>query len=54
MRHMAWVDTGYACGGIEFENGRIVNAAPIYRWMIGKPVAQVRQWRKIKRWVTLP
>jgi hypothetical protein len=36
-----WVDTGYACGGVICRNGQVMDAAPIFRWMIGKPFWKV-------------
>ena len=44
------IDTVYACGGIEVdEAGFVRNAAPIFRWMIGKHLAEVRRWLQDKR-----
>ena len=31
-----WVDTGFACGGVEVRNGKIVDAPPIFRSWIGR------------------
>lgn len=48
---MWWqVDAGYACGGVETDDMGIVRgAAPIFRWMIGKHLSEVRQWLEAKR-----
>lgn len=43
-----WVDTGYACGGIKVVDGRVVQGAPIFNRMIGRPFSQL-VYRKIKR-----
>jgi hypothetical protein len=42
------VDTGYACGGIVVEDGVVKEAAPIFKWMIGKTFGEVKAWKKIK------
>jgi hypothetical protein len=31
-----WLDTTYACGGVEVHDGTIVRTCPIYGWMRGK------------------
>jgi DNA polymerase-3 subunit epsilon len=33
-----WCSTNDYCCSLDFENGRIVNTAPIMRWAIGKPI----------------
>lgn len=38
------VDVGYACFGVVVEGGKVVDAAPIGRWMIGKDEGVVRAW----------
>jgi hypothetical protein len=47
-----WVTLSYATYGIAVEDGRIVDAAPIARWMIGKDEQVVISWlrRKGARW----
>ena len=42
------IDTDYACAGVIVKNGRVVEAAPIFYWMVGKPWDKVRHFRKIK------
>jgi hypothetical protein len=52
MRQMQlWqVDVGYACGGIEVDEQNVVqNAAPIFRWMVGKQISVVQRWIEGKR-----
>lgn len=39
-----WVCLPYATFGIEVENGRVTDAAPIGRWMIGKDTQTIRNW----------
>lgn len=43
------VDIRYACFGIVSEDGVVIEAAPIGRWMIGKDIAFVRRWVNGKR-----
>lgn len=44
------VDTGYACAGVVVDaGGVVVEAAPIFGWMLGKPWAKVCQWMKIEK-----
>jgi len=45
---MIQVDVGYACGGIEVKASRVVLAAPIFRWMLGKTFDEVERWVKKK------
>lgn len=47
MTGWAWVDTGYACGGVEFNDGVITRAPPIFKWAVGKSINQFLRWRKI-------
>jgi len=35
---------GYACFGIEIENGKVKVAPPIAKWMIGKRGVDVFRW----------
>jgi len=39
------IDIPYACFGITVKHGVVIEAAPIGKWMIGKP------WKDIKVWV---
>jgi hypothetical protein len=41
------VDAGYAYGGVIVEDGKVISAPPIFKWMIGKEWGQVLTWRKI-------
>jgi hypothetical protein len=43
------VELPYAVFAIDTEGGRVVEAPPIARWMIGKPLRDVRRWVKGKR-----
>ena len=44
------IDTGYACAGILVgdDNDIVLDAAPIFKWMIGKKLEDIRKWKKIK------
>lgn len=42
--HVWQVDVGYACGGIVTCGDRVVEAAPIFNWMVGKTRAEVRRF----------
>jgi len=43
------VDTGYACAAILVgDNGIVLDAAPIFKWMIGKRLEDIRKWKKIR------
>jgi hypothetical protein len=39
-----WVSLPYATYGIEVRGGRVVDAAPIAHWMIGKETSFIREW----------
>lgn len=48
------IDTGYACAGIETnDDGIVIFAAPIFKWMIGKNIDNVLEWKKIKRYAKI-
>jgi len=42
------LDTGYACAGIVVEDNVCTEAAPIFRWMIGKQLEEIMAWKKLK------
>lgn len=43
------VRLSYATFGIIVNKGIVVKAAPIGRWMVGKPIEDVRKWVAGKR-----
>lgn len=43
------VDVGYACAGVVMDGDTCIDAAPIFRWMVGKDRADIRRWMKSKR-----
>ena len=49
MTQMLQIDLPYACAGIEVESMAIcVDAAPIFRWMIGKSLNEIVEWTILK------
>lgn len=50
MDKLAHIDVGYACFGVQIEDGIVTDAAPIARWMVGKDFKkQVQPWLRHKR-----
>jgi hypothetical protein len=43
------ITLSYACAGVIIRKGRVVEAAPILAWMVGRTVATVRLWVMKKR-----
>lgn len=43
-RHWVWVSLPHATYGIAHEFGRVVEAAPIAHWMVGKSTVYVSRW----------
>ena len=39
-----WVSLPYATFGIKVMEGRVIDAAPIASWMIGKETSFIREW----------
>lgn len=37
-----WVDVHYACYGIVIASGKVIRAAPIASWMIGKTTQEIK------------
>lgn len=48
MRQLCQVTLYYACYGIVVDDDRIVEAAPIARWAVGKPFAEFVAWVRRK------
>jgi hypothetical protein len=38
------VDIGYACFGVEVQDGKCINVAPIGKWMMGKSLDEITKW----------
>jgi hypothetical protein len=49
MEQWYWIDTGYACFGIQSVNNRIIRAAPIAKWSVGKATDYVLNYYKTKK-----
>jgi hypothetical protein len=47
MIEMYRLETKYACGGLLVSNGKVIDAAPIFRWAVGKDIDRVRKWKKV-------
>jgi hypothetical protein len=48
MARWIWVSLSYATFGLGIKDGRVVEAAPIARWAIGKPERQVADFYRRK------
>jgi hypothetical protein len=44
MTTLYQITLSYYCIGIEVSNRVVINAPPIARWMIGKPLAKIMPW----------
>lgn len=44
------IDSGYFCAGLEAQGQRIVLAAPIIKWMIGKSIPDMRSYCAGRKW----
>jgi hypothetical protein len=44
-----WVSLPYATFGIVSRHGRVYDTAPIAKWMIGKPLEDLRGWMRLKK-----
>lgn len=50
LKLLIQIDTGYACAGVIInEQGIVIDAAPIFSWMKGKSIHEVKQWKRITR-----
>lgn len=43
------VSTSYSSAGVVVKDGEVVDAAPIYRWMVGKRWEDVLTWNRIEK-----
>jgi hypothetical protein len=48
MSDLYRVTLSYACYGVVVRDGQIIEAAPIARWSVGKPLAQFAAWVRKK------
>lgn len=49
MEILYWIDVGYACFGVVSLNNKIIDAAPIAKWSIGKNTYEVLKYYKTKK-----
>lgn len=47
---MIWIDAPYFYAGVELEERKVIRAAPIIKWMIGKWDYQVINYCRKKNW----
>lgn len=47
---LLWIDAGYFYAGVVAENGKVVRAAPIVKYMRGWTTDQVVAYARKKRW----
>jgi len=47
LEQLYQIDCGHACGGIVVLHDCVIDAAPIFRWMVGKSYAEVASWKRI-------
>jgi hypothetical protein len=43
------ITSGYYCAGFIIKNGKVINAAPIIRWMMGRHIDYVTQYCTYKK-----
>jgi hypothetical protein len=48
MAAMHQITTSYMCAGVGVDAGRVVWAAPILAWTVGKPLWVITAWAKRK------
>jgi hypothetical protein len=48
MTALVQADIGYACFGVVIREGMVMHAAPIARWMVGKPARTCNAWVVLK------
>lgn len=44
MKELYQITLSYACAGIVLENQIVTKTAPIFNWMKGKNIDQVKNW----------
>lgn len=43
-----WIDTKWACGGIEVQDKIVVSGAPIFRKFIGQSIYKLMRFYKVR------
>ncbi len=51
VKRLFLIDVGYACAGIITTNGVITNQAPIFEWMFGKTLQEIKPWLKQQKFL---
>ena len=49
MKELYQITLPYACAGIIIENNIVVKAAPIFNWMKGKNLNEIKRWVNNKK-----
>jgi hypothetical protein len=44
------VDAPHFCAGLEADNGKVIRAAPIIGWMVGRRLDHIADYCRKKRW----
>lgn len=47
------VDSNYFCAGLIEKDGKVIEAAPIQKWMIGKNIEYIKEYCVKKKWKLL-
>lgn len=48
MQRLYRIQTDYYTAGVITKSGRIIKAAPVLKWAIGKPITKLQRWAKKK------
>jgi hypothetical protein len=38
------ITLSYACGGVVIQNNLVIRTAPIFNWMLGKDLNEIKNW----------
>ena len=50
MNALLWIDAPHFCCGVVVSKTHVVDAAPILRWAIGRPISQFSWYCRSKKW----
>jgi len=42
------LDTGWGCGGVKLKDGKVCEAAPIFKWLIGQKVPSSKKYKLVR------
>ena len=48
MNKLYQITLSYVCAGIICKDKKIIKTAPIFNWMVGKSISEIRTWVKKK------